>query len=48
MYELELFAGAGGGILGKNLLGHVTVGAAGNGQVPAVAALAWRILSNRF
>ena len=24
------------------------VGAAGNGQVPAVAALAWRILSNRF
>lgn len=27
MYELELFAGAGGGILGKNLLGHVTVGA---------------------
>ena len=27
MYELELFAGAGGGILGKNLLGHTTVGA---------------------
>ena len=28
MYELELFAGAGGGILGKNLLGFTTVGAA--------------------
>lgn len=27
MYELELFAGAGGGILGKNLLGFRTVGA---------------------
>lgn len=27
MYELELFAGAGGGVLGKNLLGHTTVGA---------------------
>lgn len=27
MYELELFAGAGGGILGKNLLGFTTVGA---------------------
>ncbi len=27
MYELELFAGAGGGILGKNLLGLTTVGA---------------------
>ena len=27
MYELELFAGAGGGILGKNLLGFQTVGA---------------------
>lgn len=27
MYELELFAGAGGEILGKNLLGHTTVGA---------------------
>jgi len=27
MYELELFAGAGGGILGKNLIGLTTVGA---------------------
>ncbi|MDD5697985.1 MAG: DNA cytosine methyltransferase [Victivallaceae bacterium] len=27
MYELELFAGAGGGILGKNLLGLTTIGA---------------------
>ncbi len=27
MYELELFAGAGGGILGKNLLGFTTIGA---------------------
>lgn len=27
MYELELFAGAGGGILGRNLLGHTTIGA---------------------
>ena len=27
MYELELFAGAGGGILAQQLLGHLTVGA---------------------
>lgn len=27
MYELELFAGAGGGILAQQLLGHRTVGA---------------------
>lgn len=27
MYELELFAGAGGGILAQGLLGHITVGA---------------------
>lgn len=39
MYELALFAGAGGGILGGKLLGWRTVCAVG--QVPAVVRLAW-------
>ena len=47
MNELALFAGAGGGILGGHLLGWRTVCAAatGNGQVPAVAAAAFKILT---
>jgi len=44
MRELALFSGAGGGILGgANRMDRTR--ATGNGQVPAVAALAWRPLS---
>ena len=43
MNVLELFCGAGGGIVASRV---DRLRCLGNGQVPAVAALAWRVLNN--